>query len=62
VGDHCANDIAGALNAGLGAVLYTPDPPTADAALDAASPDRAPYRMISRLTEIPDLIAALGRD
>lgn len=62
VGDHRDNDIAGALNAGLGALWFAPDPPTADAAPGLTSPDRQPCRVITRLTELPKLIAALDRD
>jgi len=62
VGDHRDNDIAGALNAGLGALWFAPDPPTADAVLEVASPDRRPCRVITRLTELPQLMAALDRD
>jgi putative hydrolase of the HAD superfamily len=57
VGDHRNNDIEGALNAGLGAVWYTPEPGPADTAPDASSPDLLPYRVITRLTDIPALIA-----
>jgi len=61
VGDDRANDIAGALNAGLGAVWFAPDSPTDAASPEAASPNGSPYRAISRLTEIPELVAAVDR-
>ena len=61
VGDHRDNDVAGALDAGLGAVWFAPAPPAADAAPELASPGRR-YRVITRLTEIPALMAALDRD
>jgi FMN phosphatase YigB (HAD superfamily) len=54
VGDHRDNDVAGSIGAGLSAVLYEPDQLLADEAM-SQSPD---YRVISRLTEIPDLIDA----
>jgi len=55
VGDHRDNDIAGALNAGLGAVWYVPEStsaggPPADAALEPR-----PFRVITRLDELPVL-------
>lgn len=56
VGDHRDNDVAGALGAGLSAVLYEPDRQLADATLLHAEP----YRVISRLMEIPELIAAIA--
>jgi putative hydrolase of the HAD superfamily len=61
VGDHRDNDVAGALDAGLGAVWFTADSPATDAAPELASSDRRPYRVITRLTELPDLMAALDR-
>jgi putative hydrolase of the HAD superfamily len=56
VGDHRDNDIGGAINAGLSAVLYDPE-----RKLAAEAQQPAPYRVIRRLTEIPELIATLGR-
>ena len=51
VGDHRDNDVAGAVKAGLSAVLYDPDRKFAEAALQPAS-----YQVIHQLTEIPQLI------
>lgn len=55
VGDHLDNDIAGATGAGLRGVLYTADRPPADAAQGPV-----PYRLISRLMQLPELIADDG--
>jgi HAD superfamily hydrolase (TIGR01509 family) len=55
VGDHRTNDIAGALDAGLGAVLYAPE------STAAAAAEPTPYRVIARLTDIPQLIATAAR-
>lgn len=49
VGDSHDKDIAGALGAGMGAVLYEPE-----RQLEALYP--APHRVIRRLTEIPELL------
>ena len=56
VGDHRDNDIAGALNAGLSAVLYSPEQPSVDAVNATSVLDPATYRVISKLMEIPDMI------
>lgn len=56
VGDHRDNDIAGALNAGLGAVWYVPESTSAGGRpADAASEPR-PFRVITRLDELPVLL------
>jgi putative hydrolase of the HAD superfamily len=59
VGDHRDNDVAGAIAAGLGAVLYDPDRLVADGP-DAASlhshQNPAPYRVIRQLSEMMNLI------
>lgn len=52
VGDNLDKDIAGAFGAGLRGVLYDPD------RLLVVDASPAPYRAISRLSEIPQLIAA----
>ncbi len=57
VGDHRENDVAGALGAGLGAVLFAPEPPSVDAVPNQESLNPAHFRVITCLTEIPDLIA-----
>lgn len=53
VGDNREADIAGAIGAGLGAVWYDPDRQHAAVVL----PHPVPHRVISRLMEIPELIA-----
>jgi putative hydrolase of the HAD superfamily len=62
VGDHRDNDIAGALDAGLDAVWFTPAAPPADAVPQAAARDSRPCRVINRLDEIVALIDGVDRD
>ena len=54
VGDHRDNDVAGAIGVGISAVLYDPDRQQVDAVASTT------YRVIRRLTEIPDLIDAMA--
>lgn len=56
VGDHRDNDLAGALNAGLDGVLYDPEGKHA-----GATPGELPYRVITRLSDVPELLAIGGR-